>query len=75
MRTNISIRLSGVSGEKGKRWKRKRERAEGPVGITTLKWLIVRKALILSNQQTAMQPRPTQYTVQKYKIKGTEGLI
>ena len=29
---------------------------------------------LLSDQQTAMQPRPTQYTVQN-KTKGTEGLI
>ena len=28
----------------------------------------------MSDQQTAMQPRPTQYTVQN-KTKGTEGLI
>ena len=35
---------------------------------------MLEKAQILSDQQTAMQPRPTQYTVQN-KIKGTEGLI
>ena len=39
--------------------------------------LKVKKTPILSDQQTAMQPRLTQYTVQKIKteIKGTEGLI
>ena len=32
------------------------------------------KTLILSDQQTAMQPSPTQFTTQN-KIKGTEGFI
>ena len=36
---------------------------------------MLEKALILSDQQTAMQPSPTKNVQRNHKIKGTEGLV
>ena len=36
---------------------------------------LLEKALILGDQQTAMQPSPTKIIQCNHKIKGTEGLV